>query len=350
MHQISTIALHEFTVAVLTGCGVPEDDAGIVADTIVDAHLSGKGTHGVTRLPIYVRKIRGGLMDPRTPVSVVRESPAIAVLDANHGFGQVAAVRAMAQCVKKAKALGVGIVGVRHSNNFGVAGYFARQAANEGFIGIVLGNSAPAIAPTGGTEPLLGTNPLAVAFPDGEGDVPIVLDMATSEVARGRIRLAARQGESIPEGWALDAAGNPTTDPAAALGGSMVPIGGAKGYGLSLVIDVLAGLLPGAAFAGQVKPLNHPDRRSDYGHWMMALDPTHFLDPNSYADRMATLVTAVRSAPATDRVWLPGERAKEARRNAAQSVTLGEVAWRTLCELSEEFGLTTPRSSLQRRT
>lgn len=349
MHQMSPVALYEFTVAVLTACDVPEDDAHIVADTIADAHRSGKGTHGVTRLPIYVRKIRSGLMDPRTPVSVVRDSPAIAVLDAHHGFGQVAATRAMAKCVEKAKALGVGVVGVRHSNNFGVAGYFARQAAQEGYIGIVLGNSAPAIAPTGGTQPLLGTNPLAVAFPDGAGGVPIVLDMATSEAARGKIRLAARQGEPIPEGWALDATGRPTTEAAAALDGSMVPIGGPKGYGLSLVIDMLAGLLTGAAFAGQVKPLNHPDQRSDYGHWMMALDPEFFLDRQSYASRVSTIVDAVHAASAPTRVWLPGERAHEARLHAEVTVLLSDAARRTLDELSREFGLNLEDSAAEDR-
>ena len=337
MYQVSPVALYDFTVAVLTACDVPKDDAGIVADTIVDAHRCGKGTHGVTRLPIYVRKIRSGLMDPRTPISVVRDSAAIGVLDAHHGFGQVAAIRAMAKCLDKAKALGVGIVGVRHSNNFGVAGYFARQAANDGYIGMVLGNSAPAIAPTGGIEPLLGTNPLAIAFPDGAGGVPIVLDMATSEAARGKIRLAARQGERIPEGWALDSSGRPTTDAAAALEGSMVPIGGPKGYGLSLVIDMLAGLLTGAAFGGQVKPLNHPNQRSDYGHWMMALDPEFFLDGQSYASRFATLLSAVRTTCTEQRVWLPGERANEARLKSI--VLLNDTAHRVLDELSLEFGL-----------
>ncbi len=339
MTEISTRALHEFSVAVLTACNVPKEDAEIVAETIVDAHQSGKGTHGITRLPIYVRKIRDGLMDPRTPLETIRESPVIAVIDAHHGFGQVAAMRAMSLCIEKAKALGVGVVGVRHSNNFGVAGYFARRAASEGFIGIVLGNSAPAIAPTGGTQPLLGTNPLAIAFPDGEGEVPIVLDMATSEAARGKIRLAARQGESIPLGWALDASGNPTPDPAAALQGSMVPIGGAKGYGLALSIDILAGLLTGAAFAGEVKPLNHADQPSDYGHWMMALDPEYFLDRKSYADRMATLVHTVRATASRGRVWLPGERANEARGGAAHTLSLSEAAQKTLDELSLEFGL-----------
>lgn len=339
MPEMSTRQLHEFSVAVLVACDVPKEDAGIVAETIVDAHRSGKGTHGVTRLPIYVRKIRDGLMDPRTSIDTIRESPVIAVLDAHHGFGQVAAMRAMTLCVEKANIHGVGIVGVRHSNNFGVAGYFARQAANAGFIGIVLGNSAPAIAPTGSSQPLLGTNPLAIAFPDGEGEVPIVLDMATSDAARGKIRLAAAQGEPIPLGWALDASGNPTTDPSAALQGSMIPIGGPKGYGLSLAIDILAGLLTGAAFGGQVKPLNHPDERSDYGHWMMALDPNFFLDGTIYANRMDTLINSVHATSSCGRVLLPGERANEARSRATHAVTLSEAAQKTLAQLAREFGI-----------
>ena len=190
---------------------------------------------------------------------------------------------------------------------------------------------------------------VADTFPDGDGGVPIVLDMATSEAARGKIRLAARQGESIPHGWALDSSGHPTTDAAAALEGSMVPIGGPKGYGLSLVIDVLAGLLTGAAYAGQVKPLNHADQRSDYGHWMMALDPDYFLDPQSYASRITTLVAAVHATSANGRVWLPGERANEARLNAEHTVYLSDAAQKTLDELSREFGLAIANSCTEDR-
>lgn len=337
MPEIPVQALSDFLVAVMSTCGVPREDAATVADTIVDAHQSGKGTHGITRLPIYIRKIRAGLMDPCTPIKVIRKSPIIDVIDASNGFGQVAAMHAISLCLEKAKAFGVGIVGVRHSNNFGVAGYFARHAALHDCIGIVLGNSAPAIAPTGGREPLLGTNPLAIAFPDGMGEVPIVLDMAASEAARGKIRLAVKQGEAIPLGWALDALGQPTTNADEALQGSMVPIGRAKGYGISLAIDILAGLLTGSAFAGQVKPLNHPDKPSDYGHWMMTLNPYFFLDRDEYHERMATFVNSIHSSSSATRVWLPGERAAEARSMAASVVPLSQAAMHSLEELSQKY-------------
>jgi len=277
MPYISVTELTRVAREVLISCSVPEKDASLVADTIVDAHCCGKGTHGLPRLPIYVRKIRDGLMDPATSITSVKESPVISIIDAHHGFGQVAAAKAINISVEKAKKYGIGVVGVRHSNNFGTAGYFVRLATESNMMGVVLGNSAPAIAPTGGIRPLLGTNPLAIGFPPGTEGIPIIIDMATSVSARGKIRLAAKMGQSIPSGWALDSEGKPTNDPFEALKGSMVPIGEYKGYALALAVDILAGMLPGAAFAGKVSPLNHPDSLSNYGHFVISMDLNFFL-------------------------------------------------------------------------
>ncbi|MGY6629535.1 MAG: Ldh family oxidoreductase [Wenzhouxiangella sp.] len=338
MSFVAVSDFRTFCSNVLQRCDVPEKHAAIIADTIVDAHQSGKATHGVTRLPIYVRKIRAGLMDPETRIKVIRDAGVVSVIDANHGFGQVAAAHAMKRCIDRASDLGVGVVGVRHSNNFGVAGYFARMATAQGHIGIVMANSAPAIAPTGGNKPLLGTNPIAIGFPTAQKDSPIVLDMAVSEAARGKVRLAEKEGRSIPENWALDPSGQPTTDPTAALAGSMLPLAGPKGYGLALVVDMFAGLLTGGAFAGAVKPLNEPDVVSDHGHWVMAVAPDFFIDREEYLERVDVLMSAVQTNADDKAVLLPGQRSNEARQTADEFIELGEAARKVVTELSCAFG------------
>lgn len=309
MVDVSVTEVARFARAALTACDVPAEDAEIITASIVFAHSTGKGTHGLGRLPIYIRKLRAGLMRADTLLTEVVAAPAVALLDADHGFGQVAAIRGMARAADMARTFGIGLVGIRHSNNFGTAAFIANRAVEAGMMGIVLSNAAPAIAPTGGHVPVFGTNPMAFGFPGAAGAPPILLDMATSAAARGKIRMAAAHGEPIPEGWALDAQGNPTTDAEAALAGSMMPLGGAKGYGLSLAVDVLAGLLTGSGFGGTAKNLNHPDQRSDCGHFLLAIDIATFMDPADYASDIATLTQATKAAGAPGAVVLPGERA-----------------------------------------
>lgn len=301
--------IDRFSRAALAACGVPEADAAIVAESITFAHATGKGTHGLGRLPIYARKIRQGLMSPATPLTQVGSpAPACILLDAGHGFGQVAAIRGMGRACDMARAAGIGLTGIRHSNNFGTAAFVAAAAVARGMAGIVMSNAGPAIAPTGGRRPVFGTNPIAVGAPGPADGPPILLDMATSQAARGKIRLAAAEGRPIPEGWAIDADGRPTTDPQAALAGAMLPLGGAKGYGLSMVVDLLAGLMTGSAFGGAARPLGDPVRPSDCGHLLIAIDVARFVAPDAYAERIATLRDAVRAAGDPGAVHLPGER------------------------------------------
>ncbi len=322
MGYVKYADLHYFCADVLSKAGVPETDANIIADSIEYAHKSGNATHGVVRLPIYIKKIKSGMMSPVTTSTVVRESPAVTVIDANHGFGQVAGIRSMDLSIDKANRYGIGLVSVRHSNNFGTAGYFAKHAVNNGFIGIVMANSAPAIAPTGGFKPVFGTNPIAFAFPADEGIPPIVFDMATSIAARGKIRLAARNGEKIPFGWALGTDGLPTDDPNEALKGTMLAIGEHKGYGLSLVIDILAGLLSGAGFGGGVKPLNITDDYSDNGHMFIALNINSFMEPEEYFSRIRILSANTKDSGNPDSVFLPGDPALYPSPEVRDSVNL----------------------------
>ena len=198
-------------------------------------------------------------------MDIKETSPVIKMIDAKNGFGQIATEIGMNECIKMAKLYGLALVTVCNSNNFGVAAYFAELASKQDMIGIVLSNSAPAIAPTGGSKPVFETNPLAISVPYKVSS-PITLDMASSVVSRGKIRLAARNNENIPLNWAIDKDGNPTIDQNEALLGSLLAIGDYKGFGLSMFIDILSGLISGSAFGGNVKPLNTLDDYSKNGH------------------------------------------------------------------------------------
>ncbi|MCD7937467.1 MAG: Ldh family oxidoreductase [Tannerellaceae bacterium] len=305
--DVSISSIKNVSYGILSKLGVPQSDAKIIVDTIVYAHQRGKGTHGIGRILIYARKIQEGLMTAKTEFCAIKDNFAVSLYDAQHGFGQVAAYKGMEMAIKKASQYGVGVVGVRHSNNFGTAGFFVDLAANNNMIGFIFANSSPAIAPTGGNTPIFGTNPIGIGFPGGHNKPAVILDMATSNAARGKIRLAAKNGDSIPVGWAFDSYGNPTTDPIKALKGSMVPIGGHKGFGLSLIVDVIAGLLTGSAFGGDVKALNHKDEFSDYGHLMIAININSFLSYEDYLDKMDYLTNQVKQCGEKNEVFLPGE-------------------------------------------
>lgn len=294
---------------ILEKAGVPADQAAIIADAIVEGDLRGVQSHGVLRLSAYVHRVRTDTMTAATEVQVIGERGACALMDARHGFGQIAGVRAMSEAIARARQYGVGFVGVRNAGHFGVAAYYAMLALPHKMIGMVSANAAPSMAAWGGASPLLGTNPICIAIPTG-GDVDIVLDMASSVVARGKIRLAASRGEPIPLGWALDERGLPTDDPAAAMRGTLVPIGGPKGYGLALVVDILSGVLTGSAFGPRVPSIHDTDAMVSAGFAVQALDIAAFADPRDFERDIQSLITDIRNsprAPTCDRIYLPGE-------------------------------------------
>lgn len=339
MAEIALDALGSFARAALVARGVPGADADIVVDSIRYAHAHGKHTHGIGRLPIYVKRLDAGLMQAETPLTELSSGPSMALLDAGDGFGQVAGVRGMDRAVDMARQTGVGMVGIRHSHNFGTAAFLAAHAVKAGMAAMVFSNSAPALAPTGGTRPVFGTNPMAFGFPAPGDQPPVILDMATSQAARGKIRLAATNGERIPLGWAMDAEGNPTEDPQAALAGSLLPVGGAKGYGLSLMIDVLAGLLTGSGFAGGANNLDNPAGPQRCGHLLLAIDIARFADAGTYDARMRTLIDATHGAGDPGAVFLPGERGGRYMEGRAGRIPLSEAVLARLDSLADETGL-----------
>ncbi len=325
--------LRAFAAAVYRHAGVPAEDAGLLADCLVQADLWGHQSHGVLRLDWYRARLRKGTMRAATAPELVVDAGAVAVVDGHDGVGQALALRAMGEAIARARAHGVGVAGVRNSNHFGTAMYFTRIAAQQGCIGFLSTNASPAMPPWGGRAKALGNNPWSIAAPAGER-APMVLDIANTAVARGKVYLARQRGEPIPAGWALDAMGRPTTDAAAAIAGIILPMAGHKGYGVSLMMDVLSGVLTGSAFAREVHGPYQAEHRSGCGHLALALDIARFQPLAQFEARMEALIAQMKSVPradGVDEIFYPGEI--EARNDERQRRDGLELPAATLADL-----------------
>ena len=307
--KLAAIEIETAITQYLQAVGAESQEARLVADVLLQADMRGIHTHGCVYLPIIAERIKHGLFNLPTRLKRIGDDGAAAVIDGNNGFGQVAAAEAMTLCINKARAAGVAVVLVRNTNNIGFLGYYTTMAAAEGMVGICMTNAAAAIAPWGGAEPLFGTNPLSVAVPIA-GSYPIVLDMSSSVIARRKIRNAQRQGEKIPEGWTLDSAGVPTTDPADALKGTVLPIAGPKGYGLALIVDILCGLLSGSKYGRDLLTFHQPQGPTGVGATLIAIDISRFMPLDRFralAAEYARVIRESKKASGIDRIFLPGE-------------------------------------------
>ena len=295
--------------------GVPADRAQIVAQALVEAEARGIESHGVRMLPGYVARLRAGGFNAQARPHVVREGPAVALLDGENGLGPLVATRAMEVAIAKARAAGIGACAAFHSNHFGAAAGYALLACRQGLIGVATTNSVAAVAPPGGRVGRVGNTATAYAIPT-QDEPPLVLDISMSTAARSRFALHAERGEPLPEGWAIDAEGKPTTDARAGLGGYLLPLGsptaGHKGFGLAMLMDTLAGALSGARFGVEIQRLGDDDPRAiGLGHFLLAIDPSWFGDPAGFRRKMDRMIRDLRDTPAqpgVDRVWAPGER------------------------------------------
>jgi L-2-hydroxycarboxylate dehydrogenase (NAD+) len=298
-----------FITTVLERLKVPAADAKIVSDCLVFAHLRGFDTHGLPCLAGYVECLEQGRINPTPNITVERPMPWTVRLEADNGLGQVAAYRAMTLAIETAEQLGVGAAVVRRSNHFGAACCYSMLALPRDCIGLVTSNALAVAAPFGALEPFLGTNPLSVAVPTLKAP-PFVIDMATSEGARKKVRQALSQGVPLPAGWALDKDGNPTTDPKAALEGVMLPFGGMKGSAITLLLDILSGVLSGAEFGGRVlSVLTNQQRESGNGNFMLVLKVSSFLPAEEFKSRMdedLARLRALRPAKGIKEVIYPG--------------------------------------------
>ncbi|HZX03106.1 Ldh family oxidoreductase [Kribbella sp.] len=313
----------EATVAAVFGAvGFESADAGEIASALVEADLRGVSSHGVMLVPMYVERLNAGGVTRERELDVLFDAGAAMVVDARGGMGQLSSPQAMGHAVERAGRYGIGIVSVRNAHHFGAASRWAMQAGEAGCIGIAMSNTTPLMPAPGGAERLVGNNPLAIAVPTTAG-VEIVLDMALSAVALGKIRLAASAGRTIPDSWATDRDGTPTTDPDEAVLGMLLPAAGHKGFGLALMIDVLTGVLSGGGWGDQVRPLyREPDRPNDCAHLFLAIDPELMGGVEDFKRRSSGLAARVRgsaTAPGVNRLYLPGEieaeRAGQQRRN-----------------------------------
>lgn len=310
MHLIHHTDLKQFVHEILIANGTPSENATIVANCLVQADLRGVDTHGSNRIPSYMERIRENCLDPTATPTLNQITPVVAQVDGHNGWGFVAAHQAMSRAVSMAQEFGMGMVSVKHSNHFGMSAWLVKQALDAGMMSLVFTNSSPALPVWGGKEKRMGVSPIACGAPAADPRKPFILDMAPSVAARGKIYKALRRGERIPMDWALDAEGKQTDDPAKALEGVMLPMGGPKGSALAITMDVFSGVFSGAAFAGHVTGPYDPSKPADVGHFLMAIKPDLFMTMDEFKARMDYLYRRVvesEKAAGVDRIYFPGE-------------------------------------------
>jgi ureidoglycolate dehydrogenase (NAD+) len=340
--------LRAFCALALERAGARSVDAVVIADSLVAADLRGVHSHGALRVGIYVDRLRAGSINPAAELRILRDSGAVIVADAEAGPGIAMAVRAMDLAIARAHAHGIAAVSVRNANHCGMLAYLAMRALPAGAVGLAASNGDSLVAPWGARAKFLGTNPLAVAVPARE-EPPLVLDMATSVVAHGRIKGAADRGEAIPPDWAVDAAGRPTTDPLQALAGALLPFGGFKGSGISILIDLIAGLLPGGRSAPEIVPLyQRLGEPQGIGQLFVALHIDAFDFLEAFTRRVDETVRRIRALPLAAgcaRVILPGEPEQlRAQDYQARGIPLPNDAVAELARMAALLGLAAPSS------
>ncbi|KAK1754260.1 Malate/L-lactate dehydrogenase [Echria macrotheca] len=300
----------EFVVALLKASGVSGANSLITARGLVQADLRGVESHGINRLPSYLARVRNGVLDPKADPVLSQITPVVAQVDGKNGFGFPAAHLGMQSAISMAQIFGIGMVSVKHSNHFGMSAWIVRQATDAGMMSLVFTNSSPALPVWGGKSQLMGVSPIACGAPGGNASRPFILDMAPSVAARGKIHTALRRGDKIPTDWALDVNGRPTDDPAEALKGVMLPMGGPKGSALAIMMDVFSGVLSGSAFAGGVTGPYDMSAPGDVGHFLVAIKPDLFMGLDEFRARMDVLYQRVVGSDKMDgveRIYFPGE-------------------------------------------
>lgn len=323
--------LTDYAAEMFRTVGMSDEDANLIAGDLVKANLRGVDSHGISRIPMYLERLRQGLVNPRPAVKVTKVAGAVAHVDGDNGMGFVPSHVAMNTACDIAAEMGIGLVGVHRSTHFGMGASYALRAIERGFISMIFTNSSPAIAMWGGRTAFLGASPIAAGIPGGKHP-PYVMDMAMTVIARGKIRLAAMKGDPIPEGLALDLEGNPTTDAAKAFEGVCLPFGGVKGSVLGTLMDLMSGVLTGANFGGDVKSLyfDHSEPQN-VGHLFFAIKPDLFMSLTDFGTRMDTFYERIKDLPraaGVDEIMLPGEpeqRREMQRRRDGVPVTANVV-------------------------
>ncbi len=337
--------LEQFCRAALCGCGMSDEHARLATDVLVTTDTFGVCTHGTKNLRGYVRRLRAGGLRADARPRIEDKGPGLAVVDGQSALGMVPAVLAMNMAIRKARSTGVAYVGVRNSCHFGAAGYYALLAARADMIGLAMANDTPSMAVPGSRAGVLGTNPLAWAVPAGEED-PVFLDIASSAVAGGKVRIVQALGQRTPENWLVDSEGLPTTDPFLyPRAASLLPFAGHKGYGIAMMIETLAGVLSGAGVMGEVLSWIDGDPAQPTGHGaaFVAIDPGAMMPIDQFKRRVDKMVRDIRQAPkakGSDRIFVPGEKEWEHRRRSlAAGIPMPSDALASLRALAEELDL-----------
>ncbi|MEE9256194.1 MAG: Ldh family oxidoreductase [bacterium] len=333
--------LRRFAAQVFAHSGMPKPDAAWTAETLVQAELRGTSSHGVIRIPDYVRRLKTGANNPTPQVKVLKDSGALALLDGDNGMGQVAAKKGMEDCIARAEKHNVGVVLMKGSNHFGAAAIYAAMAVERGMVGFCTTNTVKVIAPAGGKQKLIGNNPVSVAAP---GDPPVLLDMALSVVARGYLLQALKAGKPIPEGWGVDAEGRPTTDPTEVLeSGSLSPIAGYKGSGLSVAIDAVLGALAGGGHSHEIVGIMNTEGAGNVTHFFAAIRIEALLPFEQFRGAVNAFCALLRASPkaaGVERIWMPGEIEHErGQERLEQGIPLLPERYGELSELAKQLGI-----------
>ncbi|MFW5995293.1 MAG: Ldh family oxidoreductase [Spirochaetia bacterium] len=343
--RISAAGLGRFVKEVLGAKGVPQEDAGIVSDCLVSANLSGIDTHGVVRLAHYIDRLDRGSIKARPDITVTRSSPSVLVVDADDGLGHVAAYRAAEAAVETCREQGSVTAIVKNSSHFGPAGHFLREPLKQGIAGMVMTNTNSIVVPHGAAEPFFGTNPIAIGFPGPAEEAPFLYDASTSTIAYGNVELAKVEGRPIPDHWALDAQGRPTTDPNAVVG--MRPMADHKGSALGLCVDIMCALFTGMPFGPHINHMySELDEPRKLGHFMTFWDVEHFVGRDAFGERMRALVGELQNltrAEGTQRIYYPGEPEAECRaERSAKGIPVEQGLLNQLGGLGTRFGVDAP--------
>lgn len=343
--NIAVSELAGFMIKAFSLSGVPEMDAEVVADNLLKAEMKGISSHGLSRFPVYLKRIQKGLVNPKPQITVTKVWPGLLSVDGDNGLGSVVMMQALNDGMRIGEEIGVCALGVRQSNHYGISAYYCEKAADHGFISILLTNGPPATPPFGGKEPYFGTNPIAFGMPR-KNRPHIIVDMATSVAARGKIIRAAQKDEPIPEGWALDQGGYPTRDAKAALAGVLLPIAGPKGYALSLAVEHLAGVLTGAGYGkGVAWQYSASEEPANVGHFMVIIKADSFIEEAEYEERTETFVSEIKNlslAPGFETIKLPGEREWEREQAIlAQGISMDTELMEQYSSIAESLSLET---------
>ena len=340
--RVDVEELLKLVVAVFERCGMSQADAALLTDSLVYADLCGTHSHGVLRVPEYAEKLTTQGVNPTAKPQVVGQGPSFVIVDGRNSMGQIGAALAMREVIDKAAKTGIAAGAIRGSNHCGAMAYFARMALPHDMIGIATTNAIPTMAPWGGAERLLGINPIAISIPAGEMS-PIVYDAAFSGSSHGKIRIYEQKGMRLPEGWALDREGQPTTDPNAAINGLLAPIGGFKGAGLAMIMGILSSMLSGASYGTELGSIEDGPTPGADGHFVAAIHIPSFENIERFKSRVDAAIQQIhdcRLAPGFDRVYAPGEletiRRAEYR---AQGIPLNRVTLTDVRKTAEQLSI-----------